>query len=278
METKRQQIVIKEQHLMGKRDLETCEDGIVATDDFVAVIDGSTSKARQQLSTEMRNGKFAMLLLKETITKLPQNVTKDQFCAIATDVIASVYEQHNISKNRLVEHPEERLTASICIFSLFRKEIWMIGDCQCLCNGRYYDNPKPHEAPVANRRSKLIHEMISGGIYTVKQLLAHDYARDAVVADIIESCHHQNIDFSVIDGFPVALDKVVTIHADTSSDIVLASDGYPFLFPTLNESEKALTQQLSNDPLCYQTFLATKGKIDGNVSFDDRAYIRFCVE
>ena len=262
---------------MGKKSPETCEDGIVATNDFVAVIDGSTSKARHQISSEMRNGRYAMLLLKDIITSLSPDVTLSQFCAIATNAIAEVYKRHDIRRDRLMEHPEERLTASLCVFSFYRKEIWMIGDCQCLCDGRYYDNPKPHEVPVARRRSVLIHNMLSCGTYTDQQLLAHDYARDAVVADIVESCHHQNIDFSVIDGFPVALDKVVTIHADANRDIVLATDGYPFLYPTLQESEDALKEQLRNDPLCYQTFLATKGIVEGNVSFDDRAYIRFCV-
>ena len=261
---------------MGKRSQETCEDGIVVTDDFVAVIDGSTSKAHKQISSTMRNGKYAMQVLQEVIENLPIDVTLNDFCTIATDAIASVYEQHSISRERLVAHPEERLTASICIFSCYRKEIWMIGDCQCLCEGRYYDNPKPHETPVARRRSALIREMISSGTYTESQLLTHDYARDAVVADIVESCHRQNIDFSVIDGFPVELRKVITIHADTNQDIVLATDGYPFLLPTLQASEESLMRQLASDPLCYKTFLATKAKVEGNVSFDDRAYIRFC--
>ena len=278
MEVKTEKIVVKEEHLIGKKSQETCEDGIVATTDFVAVIDGSTSKAQQQISSEMRNGRYAMLLLQNVIKNLPTDVTVSQFCTIATDAIASIYKQHNISRDRLIQHPEERLTASLGIFSRFRKEIWIIGDCQCLCDGHYYDNPKPHEEPVARRRSALISEMISSGTYSEIQLLAHDYARDAVVADIVESCHHQNIDFSVIDGFPVALDKVISIQANTSRDIVLATDGYPFLFPTLQASEEALMEQLANDPLCYKTFFATKGKIVGNISFDDRAYIRFCTK
>ena len=226
----------------------------------------------------MSNGRYAMLHLSEVIKNMSADATLSQFCTMATQAIASVYEQYNISRDRLIEHPEERLTASLCVFSRQREEIWIIGDCQCLCNGRHYENPKPHEAHVARRRSVLIYEWVTKGIYTVNQLLAHDYARDAVVADIVESCHHQNVDFSVIDGFPVALDKVVTITVQGFDDIVLATDGYPFLYPTLHESEQALQQQLANDPLCYQTFLATKGKVEENVSFDDRAYIRFCVK
>ncbi len=226
----------------------------------------------------MLNGRYAMLLLKEAIKNLPADVTLHQFCDHATQSISTVYDQHDISRDRLVEHPEERLTASLCIYSRYREEIWMIGDCQCLCNGRYYDNPKPHEAPAARRRSTLIREFLSNGSNSISQLLAHDYARDAILGDIVESCHHQNVDFSVVDGFPVAMEKTVTIDARTTGDIILATDGYPFLHPTLNESERALAQQLSTDPLCYQNFFATKGMVDGNVSFDDRAYVRFCLQ
>ena len=81
--------------------------------------------------------------------------------------------------------------------------------------------------------------------------------------------------FSVIDGFPIALDKVRVINVSGAKEIVLATDGYPFLYPTLSKSEQALTRQLSEDPLCIGHFKATKGLMRGNQSFDDRTYIRF---
>ena len=31
---------------------------------------------------------------------------------------------------------------------------------------------------------------------------------------------------------------------------------------------------LDTDPLCINEYLATKGVMEGNVSFDDRAYVR----
>jgi glycerophosphoryl diester phosphodiesterase len=37
---------IIEQNIIGKHRQEDCEDGIVITDDFVAVIDGSTARPR----------------------------------------------------------------------------------------------------------------------------------------------------------------------------------------------------------------------------------------
>ena len=62
------------------------------------------------------------------------------------------------------------------------------------------------------------------------------------------------------------------------SSIVLASDGYPVLKGTLAESERELSEILKNDPLCYKVYCSTKGLKKGNVSFDDRSYIRFSLK
>lgn len=37
-------MIIIEQSIIGKKCQEACEDGLVVTDEFIAVIDGSTSK------------------------------------------------------------------------------------------------------------------------------------------------------------------------------------------------------------------------------------------
>jgi sugar/nucleoside kinase (ribokinase family) len=55
---------------------------------------------------------------------------------------------------------------------------------------------------------------------------------------------------------------------------VLATDGYPFLRPTLQESEKRLEEVTTGEPLCMRLFKPTKGLQGGNLSFDDRAYLR----
>lgn len=87
----------------------------------------------------------------------------------------------------------------------------------------------------------------------------------------------ENRTYAVIDGFDIFMPgvKVITLRQDEPHDIVLASDGYPFLRPTLKDSEAALCKQLAIDPYNIHTFKATKGLMQGNVSFDDRALIRF---
>ena len=45
--------------------------------------------------------------------------------------------------------PIQRMTASAVVFSRSLQEVWLIGDCHCIVDGKYYDNPKPYEIPIA---------------------------------------------------------------------------------------------------------------------------------
>jgi len=247
------------------------------TEHHVAVIDGSTSKSAVQMDKRMKNGRLAMLLISEAISTLPPDIDLEGFCQIVTQHLRTYYDAHGVSIERLRTHPEERLTASVGIYSLHHDEVWLVGDCQCLTGGRYYDNPKPEEAAIAARRARHIEAMLSSGAATIESLRSHDMARDLIVGDIVQTCHRQNVDFAVVDGFEMAREKVVIVKADPTHDIILATDGYPFLHDTLTASEAALAAQLSSDPLCYRGFQATKGMMAGNRSFDDRCYVRFRV-
>ena len=84
---------------------------------------------------------------------------------------------------------------------------------------------------------------------------------------------------SVIDGFHIPREHVRIITLDFRPwQIVLASDGYPFLCPTLAESEQRLQHQRATDPLNISPeFQATKAFHPDFNSFDDRTYIRLDV-
>lgn len=58
-------------------------------------------------------------------------------------------------------------------------------------------------------------------------------------------------------------------------DVVLASDGYPILRPTLAESERELERLRHEDPHLVNEFRTSKGFTPELRSFDDRTYIRF---
>lgn len=304
---------IIESSIIGKKSPEACEDGMVVTDDFIAVIDGSTSKTPKHLNPDMKNGRYAMMLISEYIREeLKADASVDEFCQGVTAYIYNkVYEKLGVEE-RLKEHPEERLTASAILYSWTRNEVWMVGDCQAIIDGKLYENGKPYEEKIARKRVELI-----------EQGLSPAEARKQIEPLLIKAMlSGQNQTYTVIDGFPIYREgvKVVSVSdsssvqgsvsssdsssvqdsvsssdscsvqdpvscsgsasaSDTipssSSEIVLASDGYPFLKPTLAASEAALAEQIANDPQNIRSFIATKGIVEGNKSFDDRTYIRF---
>ena len=290
---------IIESSIIGKKSPEACEDGMVVTDDFIAVIDGSTSKTPKHLNPDMKNGRYAMMLISEYIREeLKADASADDFCQGVTAYIYNkVYEKLGVEE-RLKEHPEERLTASAILYSRTRNEVWMVGDCQAIIAGKLYENGKPYEQEIARKRVELI-----------EQGLSPAEARKQIEPLLIEAMlSGQNQIYTVIDGFPIYREgvKVVSVSDScsvqdsvqdsvpasdsvpcsdsvsasgtifvSSSEIVLASDGYPFLEPTLAASEVALAEQIANDPQNIHSFIATKGIVEGNKSFDDRTYIRF---
>ena len=265
---------IIESSIIGKKNPEACEDGMVVTDDFIAVIDGSTSKTPKHLNPDMKNGRYAMMLISEYIREeLKADASVDDFSQGVTAYIYNkVYEKLGVEE-RLKEHPEERLTASAILYSRTRNEVWMVGDCQAIIDGKLYENGKPYEQEIARKRVELI-----------EQGLSPAEARKQIEPLLIEAMlSGQNQTYTVIDGFPIYREgvKVVALKTEPVSspnEVVLASDGYPFLKPTLAASEAALAEQIANDPQNIHSFIATKGIVEGNKSFDDRTYIRFSVE
>ena len=271
-----------ESKIEGKKSPESCEDGLVVTADFIAVIDGSTSKTPHHLSPDMKNGRYAMVLISEYIQhELKPESTVEDFCEGVTSYIYNkVYRQQGIEE-QMQAHPEERLTASAILYSKAKNEVWMGGDCQAIIDGKLYENNKPFEDIVARRRVELI-----------RQGFTPQEARKTIEPLLIQAMlEGQNKTYTVIDGFPIYQKgvKVVSLNAPQKNvetdvadslplptkEIVLASDGYPFLKPTLTESEEALAHLLAYDPQCTHEFIATKGIVVGNKSFDDRTYIRF---
>lgn len=200
---------IIERNIVGKKSQETCEDGIVVTDDFVAV-----------------------------------------------------------------------MTASAIIYSRMRKEVWMVGDCQAIIGGKLYENNKPYGQEIAEKRVALI-----------KQGMIPAEARKTIEPLLVQAMlDGQNKSYAVIDGFPIYREGVKAVpclfsgandvdseNSRNEHEIVLASDGYPFLKTILEESEAALAKQLAHDPQNIKTFIATKGLVDGYKSFDDRTYVRFLI-
>jgi glycerophosphoryl diester phosphodiesterase len=264
---------IVESQIIGKQSQETCEDGIVMTDDFVAVIDGSTSKADVRYSPDVSNGRLCMQIVSHVISEqLTPDSTVTDFCRLTAEAVSSYYPQ------KPVKADNNLMAASAVVLNVRKREVWFVGDCLCLIDGILYEYPKPEEEINAQKRSDYIHELLKEGRATVEGLRIKDVGRDCIKNELRSCCERQNRDYAVINGMDIPENLIHVISVADAKEIVLASDGYPVLKRTLAESERELERIINNDPLCINLYKATKGVMQGYKSFDDRTFVRIEID
>lgn len=270
---------IVERFLLSKRgDEDTCEDAVFVGDCFCAVIDGATSKTDFEIEG-YSPGATAARLIQSELANLSPKIGAAEAVAQINHAVGSYLSDRNLSE-RLVEAPELRPTASIAIYSKCRNQVWTVGDCQCALDGRVHQNGKRVDSLFAELRAFILeHELLRGR--TVAYLQEHDVGREYILPALNRQYGFQNHDadsdfaYAAIDGFGSPEKHVCVLEVDDEcQNVVLASDGYPFLKPTLKESEQLLQAILDEDPLLIFRYKSTKGLREGFVSFDDRAYIR----
>ena len=57
----------------------------------------------------------------------------------------------------------------------------MVGDCQCMINGEFFDNPKPSEAELAAMRAEEAKRLLATRNVTRRSLLLIDKAREVII-------------------------------------------------------------------------------------------------
>ncbi|WP_428909779.1 hypothetical protein [Niallia sp. Krafla_26] len=266
----------------GKQNNEDlCEDMYVFNNQFVAVIDGATN-IWDRVIRGKSPGRFAAEVIKQSIEQIEnERCTLEELIENINKDLQQAYQENGILEE--IKHNRTLApTASLVVYSHYHQEIWQIGDCQAMIDGKLFINEKELDSITANARSLFLEAELKKG-KTVEDLLVEDSGWDYIKPLIQQQYYLQNdpesqYGFEVIDGFEVALSKVKKIKVPSNvKEMVLASDGYPYLKPTLQESEDSLQDLLKTDPLCFQQYKCTKGLRKGNVSFDDRLYIRFGV-
>jgi glycerophosphoryl diester phosphodiesterase len=161
--------------------------------------------------------------------------------------------------------------------------VWLIGDCQALIDGHPFENRKTIDDVLSDIRSLVLELKLLQGV-SFEQLHREDPGRQFIqpllkMQHLLQNNSGSMFGYPVLDGTSLSGNGIqVRQVASGETQIVLASDGYPVLKPTLADSESYLTTILAEDPLLFRAFRSTKGLSPGNQSFDDRAYIRFRIE
>lgn len=264
--------------LKGKKNAQANEDGIFVNEHFVAVIDGATAKSDLKIDNKS-TGRLATELVIDAIKEFPDSIKMEAAISAITKRIYDFYVEHNLL-DEIQKNPAKRLTANGVIYSSYRKEIWQVGDCRCLAGSVYSLGEKEIDRIMSEARAAFNEIMILDG-YPEDSLLVNDLGRNFIKPFLEKQSLLQNnpgkglqYAFPVFDGFAIQPELVNVFHVNGSDEIVLTSDGYPEVFGTLKESEQYLYNILKSDPYCIRFYKSTKGIQKGNVSFDDRAYIR----
>jgi hypothetical protein len=267
---------VLEQSVVPKSgDASACEDGIVVTARFIAVIDGATDKTGRRFG-DMTGGRYVMSRLRDLLPEVPSDA--DAWSAVRrlsealdTDLGAGLA-------------PEDRPGAAITVYSRARHEIWQVGDVGYWFHGLspVPDRKEVDRVTVAMRGAVLRAELLRGT--PADELAAADPGRQAIMPLLTRQTLFANnsaagdLAYGVIDGRPVPRELVrVRSVPDGAREIVLASDGYPQILPSLAESESCLKEMMAADPLCIGPLAGTKAVAPGHLGYDDRAYVRFTV-
>ena len=261
---------IIESFIKGKKTEALCEDALVVIDSFIAVIDGVTGKSNRMFDG-LSGGKAAAIKVCECVEDFPFDIECISAIEKITEAVKSLYED---------DEPVGAAAAVAIIFSKEKNEIWSVGDCQCIINGKLHKHEKEIDVLLSEVRSLVLENEKRNG-KTEKELLLSDTGREFILP-LLKSQHifantHGDFSYGVFNGNEIPKDKIVVYKVKDGDEIVLASDGYPYLKENLEESEFLLQEEIKNNPLCDGDFRSTKGLVDGNNSFDDRTYIRFIV-
>jgi hypothetical protein len=265
-----------ESFVEGKdRDPSLCEDLIFIGENFAAVFDGATDKVDARYE-EIPGGRFAVEVLAKAMERLhPEASPPEGVRHLSAELSAA------ISANGSARDPRDDPSASAVIFSIARSEIWRVGDCSWSLDGEADLGEKLIDRITAETRAALLEAMLIGGA-SMDDLRASDPGRAMVLQLLEEQYRFRNIadpscrlGFGAIDGTPVPARFIEAVPVGPSRDIVLATDGYPRLLPTLKEAEAALLDDIAIDPLRIGDYKSTKAVGLGQSSFDDRAYLRF---
>ena len=263
---------IFEQFIKGKKNnQDLCEDMLFVSENFIAVVDGVTSKS-DTLFEGKTGGRAAAEKICEAVSKFPEDIKLDKAVEIMSESVNALYENGA---------PFGSAAASVIIYSDFYKEVWSVGDCQCYVNATFYSHEKEIDSIVADVRS-LVLELNRRQGMTDEDFLHNDPGREFVLPVIkkfqILANAGGKFSYGVVNGAKILEEDMIIHKACVGDEIVLASDGYPKLMRTLEESENILQKELLINPLCDKDFRSTKGIQSDCLSFDDRTYIRFRVD
>lgn len=271
-------IRVSEHFVEAKFAERVCEDVIVVTDHFAAVIDGASDATGLSIDGKT-GGRFAAEVIERAIHELAPDADARVFAdtlaaALSSAVTASIGEVGDD-----IRWP----VAVVACASAHRREVWRIGDCNVVVDGRTFPGMSRVGDATGRFRAAVNAALMAKGL-SRSEVLASDPGAKAARALIDIQQHLTNVvgpwGFGCVNGRRVP-DEYIEIMSlpEGPTEVILASDGFPVLLPTLQQSEIALADLIQRDPAAIDELWAiSKSTRPGANAPDDRAYLRLVVD
>ncbi|MBA2956568.1 hypothetical protein GON03_00865 [Nocardioides sp. MAH-18] len=240
-------------------------DRLVATDAWVAVIDGVTPK-----SDEMAGAIAATARLVDDMVVAIENADPglDPFDLVdtLTDITATHQGRH-------------RPSAAGAVFSLAARRVVVVTDTWVAVDGSAQFYGHRYEEHVTGIRRALTDRELAAG-RSVDDLRRDDPGRVAIGDLLVRESGLMNVDgqgdyfYAAWNGLPIPRHLLTSVEVPLDArELILATDGYPVLAPTWEETELALQRELADDPLRIGPYGGPKALAPGADSFDDRSFV-----
>lgn len=261
---------ILEQFCEGKGKPEACEDRLVITPHFVAVIDGATSSA------PLASGKAGGIVAAEAVARVLQTLPAD--CDAASFVKLATQAVHE-DTGHWPDESKNRPCAAVVIYSAARQEIWRVCDCHIRLDDEVLDGEIAAGRIPYTYRSAIIRAQLALGQTTIEKEQARPVNQQPFwpfveVQNVFLNHPTDPMGFGAVNGLPVP-EKFIEVYSTHGvTEIVLCSDGFFTPAPTLTEGLAELARLKVEDPLlCLQVNGSRPFPAQGRF-FDDTTYVR----
>ena len=254
------------------------EDRIVFTNGFAAVVDGCSNRLGLEYEG-FSPGFIASKCIELAISRFALDVDVFDALRIMNDTIREWYLEHGLL-DIVRQDPRMRISCYFAIFSEYRREVWVLGDCKALVGNNLITSEKNIDKLHESLRSFFLRAEILKGKSEEELYMLQDEIQSFTNCISSNQAFFQNstdslFGYSAMDGFYNQFNNLKVYEIPEGIDeLVLSSDGYPKLYNNLADSESYLLTQIRQDPLCFKSNLSVKGVCPGFNSYDDRSYLR----
>lgn len=256
----------QEWFIAPKSAVSACEDALVVTEHFAAVVDGMSSPLRDR--GQAPSGRLYAETVAREIARLEPNVSARRAVDTISQALTHIRPDH--------AGPSGAVAA---VYSRARREIWRIGDIHLRIGDRVVPGEKRVDQAMTLFRAAVVAAHAAAG-ESLDALRDQDPGL-AASRPLLELQHHlANRDaafgYGVLDGSAVPDCHIEVFPVAGAATVVFASDGYPGPAATLACAERELFAAIAHDPACIGE-LAAMGKPlrPGAETPDDRTYLRF---